>query len=121
VDLRVFALGGIAKAWFYGRAPAATPSAGNLSTDAHGMQWKTIEDYCYKCHTTEDWAGSLAFDTMSTGYVPLRRLNRREYANSVCDLLGLEIEAATWLPQDPLKDDFDSNAELLQMNASFMD
>jgi hypothetical protein len=56
-----------------------------------------------------------------TGFVPLRRLNRREYANAVRDLLGLEIDAATWLPQDQLKDDFDTNAELLQMNSTFMD
>lgn len=56
-----------------------------------------------------------------TGYVPLRRLNRREYANAVHDLLGLQIDAAQWLPQDPVKDDFDNNAEQLQMNASFMD
>jgi hypothetical protein len=55
------------------------------------------------------------------GYVPLRRLNRREYANAVRDLLGLEIDAAAWLPQDSLKDDFDTNAELLQMNVTFMD
>ena len=59
--------------------------------------------------------------TPYTGYVPLRRLNRREYANSVHDLLGLDIDAATWLPQDPLKDDFDTNAELLQMTPAFMD
>ncbi len=26
-----------------------------------------------------------------------------------------------WLPQDQLKDDFDTNAELLQMNSTFMD
>jgi hypothetical protein len=56
-----------------------------------------------------------------TGHVPLRRLNRREYANAVRDMLGLDIDPATWLPQDPLKDDFDTNAEALQMNASFMD
>ena len=55
------------------------------------------------------------------GYVPLRRLNRREYANAVHDLLDLQIDAATWLPQDPLKDDFDTNAELLRMTPSFMD
>ena len=48
-------------------------------------------------------------------------MNRTEYANAVKDLLGLEIDAATWLPQDPLKDDFDTNAESLQMNATFMD
>ncbi len=59
--------------------------------------------------------------TPYAGYVPLRRLNRREYANAVRDLLGLRIDAATWLPQDPLKDDFDTNAELLQMTPAFMD
>ncbi len=154
-------------------ASSPTPPPAN----AHGAQWQTIENYCFKCHNTEDWAGSVAFDTMSaddvpqdskvweatikklrsglmppptekqpdraavlsmvnwlettldkaqeaapyTGYVPLRRLNRREYANAVRDLLGLKIDAATWLPQDQLKDDFDTNAELLQMNPSFMD
>ncbi len=59
--------------------------------------------------------------TPYAGYVPLRRLNRREYANAVRDLLGLRIDAATWLPQDQLKDDFDNNAELLQMTPAFMD
>jgi hypothetical protein len=155
-------------------AGAATPAGG----DVHAQQWNLIETYCFKCHNTEDWAGSVAFDTMTvdsvpqeakvfetavkklrsglmppptekelpdhvtvqnlanwlettldkaqettpyTGYVPLRRLNRREYANSVHDLLGLQIDAATWLPQDQIKDDFDNNAELLQMNPSFMD
>ena len=59
--------------------------------------------------------------TPYAGYVPLRRLNRREYANSVRDLLDLKIDAATWLPQDQLKDDFDTNAEQLQMTPAFMD
>ncbi|MEY2855292.1 MAG: hypothetical protein RL030_2424, partial [Pseudomonadota bacterium] len=158
-------------------APSATSLPASPPADAHGAQWKTVEDYCFKCHNTEDWAGSVAFDTMSaadvpqeskvweaaikklrsglmppptekqpdraavqsmvnwlettldkaqeaapyTGYVPLRRLNRREYANAVRDLLGLQIDAATWLPQDQVKDDFDNNAELLQMNPTFMD
>src|SRR6185503_2713719 len=59
--------------------------------------------------------------TPYAGYVPLRRLNRREYANAVRDLLGLQIDAATWLPTDQLRDDFDTNAELLQMTPAFMD
>jgi mono/diheme cytochrome c family protein len=155
---------------------SGTVSAAN--DDAHPVHWQTIEGYCVSCHNVTDWAGSVAFDTLSpgdvpkdakvweatikklrsglmppptekkqpdraalqgminwlettldkaqeadpyTGHVPLRRLNRREYANAVRDLLGLEIDPATWLPQDPLKDDFDTNAELLQMNATFMD
>jgi hypothetical protein len=160
-----------------GPALAAAPAAGGAAPDAH-QHWETIETYCVSCHNATDWAGSIAFDTLSpeelpqdakvweatikklqsglmpppteekqpdratvksvinwlessldqakqaapyVGHVPLRRLNRREYANAVRDLLGLEIDAATWLPQDPLKDDFDTNAELLQMNATFMD
>lgn len=154
---------------------ASAPGAG--PDDARAAHWKTVETYCFGCHNTSDWAGSLAMDTLSAdavpqdakvweaaikklrsglmppptekqpdraavqgvlnwlettldqaqeaaphvGHVPLRRLNRREYANAVRDLLGLEIDAATWLPQDPLKDDFDTNAESLQMNATFMD
>ena len=118
-------------------------SARIASRDGHA-QWKLVENYCVKCHNTTDWAGNVAFDTMSAdavpedakiweaaikklrsglmpppgkpqpeqaarasmvswlettldkaqttpyaGYVPLRRLNRREYANAVRDLLGL--------------------------------
>ncbi|MEP7243432.1 MAG: DUF1592 domain-containing protein [Gammaproteobacteria bacterium] len=151
-------------------APAFAPP-----DDGH-TEWQLVENYCFKCHNTTDWAGSVAFDTMSAdavpedakvweaaikklrsglmpppgkpqpehaavagmvswlestldkaqatpyaGYVPLRRLNRREYANAVRDLLGLRIDAAAWLPQDPLKNDFDTNAELLQMTPAFMD
>ncbi|MEP7312719.1 MAG: DUF1592 domain-containing protein, partial [Pseudomonadota bacterium] len=161
-----------------GAENAAPVSAGAAPAGAHPTTWQIVEDYCVKCHNATDWAGSVAFDTMSAdevpndskvwetaikklrsglmpppteknqpdkaavqnmvnwlettldhakeatpyiGYVPLRRLNRREYANSVHDLLGLKIDAATWLPQDPLKDDFDNNAEALRMNATFMD
>ena len=59
--------------------------------------------------------------TPYAGYVPLRRLNRREYANAVRTCWACDIDAATWLPQDQLKDDFDTNAELLQMTPAFMD
>ena len=160
-----------------GVTAAAQPSAAP-AVAPHASNWQTVEKYCFGCHNTTDWAGSIAFDTLSAegvpqeskvwesaikklrsglmppptekqqpdraavqsmvswlettldkaqeaaphvGHVPLRRLNRREYANAVKDLLGLEIDAATWLPQDPLKDDFDTNAESLQMNATFMD
>ena len=153
-------------------AGAATPAA----DDGHAQQWKLIEEHCFKCHNTDDWAGGVAFDTLSadaipqegkvweatikklraglmpppgekalgtpaatglmnwlettldtaqatpyTGHVPLRRLNRREYANAIRDLLALEIDPATYLPQDPLEDGFDTNAALLQMTPSFMD
>jgi hypothetical protein len=56
-----------------------------------------------------------------TGHVPLRRLNRREYTNAIRDLLGLTIDGATYLPQDPTEDGFDTYAPALQMTPSFMD
>src|SRR5690349_5480039 len=41
-----------------------------------------------------------AVGTQSPGSVPLHRLNRKEYANAVRDLLALEVDASTLLPQD---------------------
>lgn len=148
-------LGTIAAVAVPALAVAAPPGTG--AVNAPPAHWQTVEDYCVKCHNTNDWAGSIAFDTLSAnevpkdskiwesaikklrsglmppptekqqpdraavqrmvnwlettldkaqeaaphvGHVPLQRLNRREYANAVRDLLGLEIDAATWLPQD---------------------
>jgi hypothetical protein len=168
------ALAGLGTIGTMGLAMAAAPASAPPD-DGH-TEWKLVENYCFECHNTTDWAGNVAFDTMSAdavpedakvweaaikklrsglmpppgkpqperaavagmvswlestldkaqatpyaGYVPLRRLNRREYANAVRDLLGLHIDAATWLPQDQLKDDFDTNAEQLQMTPAFMD
>jgi len=155
-------------------AVAAAPVDGTAG-DPHA-QWKMVQDYCFKCHNTEDWAGSVAFDTMSaddipkdgkvweaaikklksglmpppgqkqpdhktvtsfvsfletsldaaqttpyTGYIPLRRLNRREYANAIRDLIGLDIDGATYLPQDEIREDFDTNAETLRVTPTFLD
>jgi mono/diheme cytochrome c family protein len=56
-----------------------------------------------------------------TGHIPLRRLNRREYANSIRDLIGLDIDSALYLPQDQLKDGFDTDAESLRFTPAFLD
>src|SRR5690606_21990737 len=55
------------------------------------------------------------------GYIPLRRLNRREYANAVRDLIGIEIDPAIYLPEDELVDGFDTNAESLRVSPTFLD
>jgi hypothetical protein len=34
------------------------------SPQAHA-QWELISRYCFECHYTTDWAGGVAFDTMS--------------------------------------------------------
>ncbi|HEY1898791.1 MAG TPA: DUF1592 domain-containing protein [Steroidobacteraceae bacterium] len=159
----------------WGAALAASTSA--PPADASHGNWKTVQQFCFDCHNTDDWAGGVAFDTMADdaipqdakiweqavrklrggmmpppghkrpdaaainnlatylettlddasthpdpGRVPLSRLNRREYANAVHDLIGLDVDPAAWLPQDPtLKDGFDTNAELLQVTPNFLD
>jgi uncharacterized protein DUF1592/uncharacterized protein DUF1588/uncharacterized protein DUF1585/uncharacterized protein DUF1587/uncharacterized protein DUF1595 len=46
--------------------------AGVLRAAPENVQqhWSVIEKYCFKCHNTEDWAGSIAFDTMTMDNVP---------------------------------------------------
>jgi mono/diheme cytochrome c family protein len=154
-------------------ALAATATA---PTDLSHGNWKTVQTYCFDCHNVEDWAGGVAFDSMSAdaipqdakiweqavrklrggmmpppghkrpdnaavknlvsylentlddasnhpnpGRVPMSRLNRREYANAVRDLIGIDVDGAAWLPQDPLRDGFDTNAELLTVTPNFLD
>ena len=140
-------------------------------------RWDVIEQHCYECHNTTDWAGSVAFDTLSfddiggeakvwettvrklragfmpppgaksrpdaktvdemiafletrldaaqrspqPGRVPLRRLNQREYANAVRDLIGLEADVAALLPPDKRKEGFDTEATHLQVSPSYLD
>ncbi len=55
------------------------------------------------------------------GRVPLRRLNQREYANAVRDLIGVEADVATLLPADRRKDGFDNDAAHLQVSPSYLD
>ena len=57
----------------------------------------------------------------SPGRVPLRRLNRREYQYAIRDLLGLNIDAAAWLPDDNITGNFDNNAAALQVSPNFID
>jgi hypothetical protein len=55
------------------------------------------------------------------GRVALRRLNRREYGYAIRDLLGLNVDATNWLPEDNVKGSFDNNAEALQVSPNFID
>ena len=55
------------------------------------------------------------------GRVPLRRLNRREYAYAIRDLLGFNVEVEALLPDDNVKGNFDNNASALQVSPNFLD
>ncbi len=55
------------------------------------------------------------------GHIPLHRMNRKEYANAVRDLLGIEVDPADYLPADATSDGFDNIAEALIVTPSFLD
>ena len=60
-------MAGLGAAGFVGTAAAAAPAAATGSKEAH---WNTIEEFCFDCHNTDDWAGSVAFDTMTADSIP---------------------------------------------------
>ena len=47
---------------------------------------------------------------------PLHRLNRAEYQNAVRDLLGIEVDASSWLPTDEISYGFDNIAGVLKLS-----
>ncbi len=55
------------------------------------------------------------------GKPALHRLNRAEYANSVRDLLGIEIDPSAWLPADDMSHGFDNMSEVLNISPTLMD
>ena len=77
-------------------AGAAPPPAG--ATDGHPSNWKTIEDYCVGCHNATDWAGKVAFDTMSADemaeQLSIILPERRDYET----VAGLVIDRMQHLP-----------------------
>jgi hypothetical protein len=68
----------------------------------------------------EDYLDESAAERPRSGRVGLQRLNRREYANAVRDLLGLEIDPAAFLPQDDASAGFDNNASTLTASPLFV-
>jgi len=55
------------------------------------------------------------------GRVALHRLNRKEYANAVWDLLNVKADVNSMLPQDDVAEGFDNVANVLQVSPSFLD
>ena len=53
--------------------------------------------------------------------VVLHRLNRKEYANAVRDLLAVDFDATEVLPADDSAGGFDNNADALQVSPSFIE
>jgi hypothetical protein len=63
-------------------------------------------------------------DRSATAHLPppgLHRLNRTEYANAIRDLLGLEVDAARFLPSDDSTHGFDNMAGTLAMSPALIE
>jgi mono/diheme cytochrome c family protein len=62
-----------------------------------------------------------ALEHPQPGRVALHRLNRKEYANAVWDLLNVRADVNSMLPQDDVAEGFDNVANVLQVSPSFLD
>jgi mono/diheme cytochrome c family protein len=79
---------------------------------------KDIDSLVAFLETTLDKADSNAH---IPDQVVLHRLNRKEYTNAVSDLLAVDFDAATTLPEDDVADGFDNIATALQVSPSFIE
>jgi hypothetical protein len=55
------------------------------------------------------------------GRPPLHRLNRTEYANSIRDLLAVDVDAVSLLPADDMSHGFDNMADVLNMSPTLLE
>jgi hypothetical protein len=62
-----------------------------------------------------------ALDHPNPGRTGAHRLNRAEYANAIRDLLGLEVDASSFLPPDDSADGFDNIADVLSVSPSLLE
>jgi len=163
--------------WTAAGADKTAPAAGATPGAEQPGPWALLHERCEKCHNSEDWAGEVAFDTMSPqdipkdaqiwekavrklrgrlmpppgnpqpdqqtidtfvhwmegnldaaaasqpspGNVGLHRLNRTEYARSIREMLGLDIDVKTMLPKDVSSDGFDNIAAVLRTSPAFLE
>src|SRR6478609_3509747 len=72
-------------------------------------------------NTLETTLEAAAVANPNPGSVVLHRLNRPEYANSVRELLHLEIDAEQLLPRDDQSAGFNNIADVLKISPSFLE
>ncbi|TVQ02953.1 MAG: DUF1592 domain-containing protein, partial [Planctomycetaceae bacterium] len=70
---------------------------------------------------TQQIATAESVKNASRGRVPMRRLTRTEYMNTVRDLLGVEVDLTDLLPPDSPSGGFDKNAEAQHLSAYLLD
>lgn len=81
---------------------------------------KVIDDFVAHMETYIDTVAQ-SQDTANPGHIAVHRLNRKEYANAVEDLLAVKVDAEALLPPDTASDGFDNVANVLQVSPSFLE
>lgn len=69
----------------------------------------------------ENGVDQAAFAHLNPGRPPLHRLNRTEYANSIRDLLAVNIDVSQLLPPDDASHGFDNMADVLTISPALME
>jgi hypothetical protein len=88
------------------------PAGGDRPDNAHTddfVAW--LENYLDHAGATEK----------HVGHIGIHRINRKEYGNSIRDLLGIEVDANSLLPQDDSIEGFDNVAEALRVSPVFLE
>ncbi len=78
----------------------------------------TLDGFATKLELALDSAAAAKPNPGTTG---LHRLNRTEYANSIRDLLDLEIDPSTLLPADDSSEGFDNIADALAISPALLE
>jgi hypothetical protein len=71
--------------------------------------------------TLESGVDQAASAHLNPGRPALHRLNRTEYANSIRDLLAVDIDVASLLPPDDMSHGFDNMADVLTVSPALME
>ncbi len=87
------------------------PAAPKLSPELRQQFFRSIQ------HSIDQAAAARP----NPGAPPLHRLNRTEYANSIRDLLDLEINVSSLLPTDDLTRGFDNMADALTVSPTLVE
>ena len=86
-----------------------------------GVERPDPETYSTLIATLEAKADAAALAKPNPGTRTFQRLNRPEYANTIRDLLALDVDAGAWLPQDTKSLNFDNIADEQGLSATLLE
>ncbi len=107
-----------------GRAEAAEKMINKLHLDMMpppGMPRPGGDTLALLVETLEGDLDARAAASPDPGTRTFQRLNQAEYSQAVRDLLGVQVDAADWLPDDQISQHFDNIADVQGITATLMD